>query len=90
MLFVNSADVARDLFDKRSSLYSDRFDFPMLMMHVTITDFPSPGTDKDTRQDGVPLQYRVNALWGVVASPSQTVSSIFPPQSNKSLSSCSK
>jgi len=25
MLFVNSADVARDLFEKRSSLYSDRF-----------------------------------------------------------------
>ena len=55
MLFVNSADVARDLFDKRSSLYSDRFDFPMLMMHVTITDFPSPGTDDTTGWGGTSI-----------------------------------
>ena len=35
MLFVNSADVARDLFDKRSSIYSDHHIFPMLMMYVS-------------------------------------------------------
>ncbi|KAF8588182.1 cytochrome P450 [Ramaria rubella] len=32
MVFVNSLEIARDLFEKRSSLYSDRNDFPMLML----------------------------------------------------------
>ncbi|KAF8592280.1 cytochrome P450 [Ramaria rubella] len=30
IVFVNSAAVALDLFDRRASLYNDRFDFPML------------------------------------------------------------
>jgi len=30
MVVVNSADVAYELFEKRSSIYSDRSEFPML------------------------------------------------------------
>ncbi|KAF8524543.1 cytochrome P450 [Hysterangium stoloniferum] len=30
MIFVNSVSAAKELFEKRSSIYSDRFDFPML------------------------------------------------------------
>jgi hypothetical protein len=31
MVIMNSMDVAQDLFEKRSSLYSDRFECPMLV-----------------------------------------------------------
>jgi len=32
ILFVNSVEVAQDLLEKRSKIYSDRPDFPMLML----------------------------------------------------------
>jgi hypothetical protein len=32
IVFVNSIDIAEDLFEKRSSIYSDRFEAPMLKL----------------------------------------------------------
>jgi hypothetical protein len=30
MIFLNTMEAAQDLFEKRSSIYSDKFEFPML------------------------------------------------------------
>ena len=40
MISVSSAAVAHDLFESRSSLYSDRCEFPMMTLYLAIPSFP--------------------------------------------------
>jgi hypothetical protein len=45
IVIVNSLTVAKDLFEKRSSIYSDRFDFPMAVdLYVGL---PHPSVDSN-------------------------------------------
>jgi hypothetical protein len=39
MVYVNSSDIARDLFERRSSVYADRPELPMLTLFVPSVSF---------------------------------------------------
>ena len=84
IVVINSHAIAFDLFEKRSSIYSDRCEFPMindLYVHDVSLWIRSylPVIMYHVVQNGLGMGLGFHALWRAVAAQSQTHSSKIPP-----------
>lgn len=84
MVIINSADVAHELLDQRSSMYSDRGNFTMIN-ELLVVEFLQYSTDSlrifVSGQDGGRLEFCIHAIWRTMANASQGVSSKIPTYS---------
>lgn len=87
LIYLNSWETCYDLFEKRSTLYSDRFDQPMIADLCATPSLSShvPLTRPSRAQDGLALALRVHELWPLVAAAPQGVSPEVPPHGSACL-----
>ena len=88
-LVVNTIEAAKEMFERRSGIYSDRPRIPMVYLCVQ-NPFPAYICIHILFQNGVGLQHCLDALLGRMAHEAQDASPISPLRSRHAISSAAE